>query len=143
MELWSQLPARSGRRTARAKSRIFYFEHNKGCDRAVDAALLIASLEELLESVISVGWNFNATPLELDNDHSSDDDEFELTLDSDSEEWDEECVSLAPEGDLEVNKCRPFYIEEKQTHGTLHVGSHRWPCINPSQSNDQIKPRAG
>jgi hypothetical protein len=60
MEVSSQLPARSGGERARAKSRIFYFEHNKCRDRAIDAALLIASLEELFESVISVGWNCNA-----------------------------------------------------------------------------------
>jgi hypothetical protein len=79
---------------------IFSFEHNKPGDSSIAVALLIASWDGSLESIICVGRNFNETPLELDNDDSSDDDEFELTLDSYSEEWDDECLSLALEGDL-------------------------------------------
>jgi hypothetical protein len=57
------------------------------------------------ESVVSPGWDFNDMRLELDRDDLSDDDESELILDSGSEEWDEECLNLASEGDLEVNRC--------------------------------------
>jgi hypothetical protein len=84
----------------RAEWRIFYLEHNKPCDRAISAALLRASREELSESVVSAGWHFNERPLELDRDDSMDGDEFELTLDSDSEEWGAECLNLPPEEDL-------------------------------------------
>jgi hypothetical protein len=50
--------------------------------------------------MISTDWTFNETPLGLGAHDPLDDDEFELTLDSDSEEWDEKCLNLAPEMDL-------------------------------------------
>jgi hypothetical protein len=67
----------------------------------------------LSESVISAGWNLNKRPLELNHDDSLHDDEFELTLDSDSEEWDEECLDNAPEGDLWANEYQPSLTSGK------------------------------
>jgi hypothetical protein len=54
----------------------------------------------LSDAAISAGWNFEETPIELDSDDSSDDEEFQLTLDSESDEWEEACLDLAPEEDL-------------------------------------------
>jgi hypothetical protein len=39
---------------------------------------MIISSNELSDSVIAAGWNFDETPAELDSDDSSDDEEFEL-----------------------------------------------------------------
>jgi hypothetical protein len=50
---------------------------------------LIVSWNELSDSAIAAGWNFDETPAELDSDDSSNDEEFELDLNSDSDEWDE------------------------------------------------------
>jgi hypothetical protein len=48
------------------------------CDTETAAAPLIASWNELSDSLIAAGWNFDETPAELDSDDSSDDEEFEL-----------------------------------------------------------------
>jgi hypothetical protein len=49
--------------------------------------LLITSWNELSDSVIAAGWNFDETLVELDSDDSSDNEEFKLDLNSDSDEW--------------------------------------------------------
>jgi hypothetical protein len=41
-------------------------------------ALLIASWNELSDSAIAAGWNFDETPAELDSNDSSDHEEFQL-----------------------------------------------------------------
>jgi hypothetical protein len=74
---------------SKAKWRNHYFEHNSPCDTETAVALLAASWNELSDSVIAAGWNFDKTPAELDSDDSSDDEEFEVDLNSDSDEWDE------------------------------------------------------
>jgi hypothetical protein len=43
----------------RAKWRSHYFEHNSPCDTETAASLLIASWNELPDSVIAAGWNFD------------------------------------------------------------------------------------
>jgi hypothetical protein len=70
----------------------------------VAAALLIASWVELSDSVISAAWDFDEIPAELDRDDSSDDDEFELALDSNSDSPDENASDCGSEDDLETNK---------------------------------------
>jgi hypothetical protein len=77
------------RSKGRVKWRSYYFEYNSRCDTQTAAALLIASWNELSDSVIAAGWNFDEPPAELDSDDSSDDEEFKLNLNSDSDEWDE------------------------------------------------------
>jgi hypothetical protein len=63
----------------------------------------------------SLRWlEFNETPVELDSYNSSDDNEFALSLDSDSEEWDEECFNLASEEDPEANKRSHFQLDDTQ-----------------------------
>jgi hypothetical protein len=52
--------------------------HNSPCNAETAAALVIASRNEILDSVIATGWNFDEMPAELDSDDSSDDEEFEL-----------------------------------------------------------------
>jgi hypothetical protein len=52
--------------------------HNSPCDTETVAALLIASWNELSDSVIAAGWNCDEIPAELDSDDSSDDEKFEL-----------------------------------------------------------------
>jgi hypothetical protein len=79
----------------RAKWRRFYFEHGRACDRTIAAGLLIASWEELSNAAISARWHFDETP------NCSAFPELESTpLDSESDEWDEACLDLAPEEDL-------------------------------------------
>jgi hypothetical protein len=81
----------------RAKQWRFYIDPHKFCDMLVAESLLAESCGELSESVISTGWTFNETPVELDSDDSSDGDEFALSLNSESEECDQECFNLASE----------------------------------------------
>jgi hypothetical protein len=52
--------------------------HDSPCDTETAAALVITSWNELSDSVITSGWDFDETPAELDSDDSSDDEEFEL-----------------------------------------------------------------
>jgi hypothetical protein len=52
--------------------------HSSPCDTETAAALLIASWNELSDSVIDTGWNFDETPAELDSDDSSDDEKCKL-----------------------------------------------------------------
>jgi hypothetical protein len=87
----------------RAKWRRFYSEHSKPGDREV-AALLKASWEALSDSVISATWDFDEVPAELDSDDSSDDDEFELALDSNRHGRDENASDRVSEDDPETNK---------------------------------------
>jgi hypothetical protein len=70
----------------------------------VAAALLRASWEELSDSVISAAWDFDEVPAELDGDDSSDDDEFELALDSNSDGPDENAFDRVSEDDPSTNK---------------------------------------
>jgi hypothetical protein len=83
----------------RAKQWRFYFDPHKSCDRLVAGNLLAESWGELSKSVISTGWTFNETLVELDSDDSSDGDELALSLNSETEECDQECFNLASEED--------------------------------------------
>jgi hypothetical protein len=96
------------RSKGRAKWRTYYFERNNPCDTQTAAALLIASSDELSDSVIATGWNFNETPTELDGDDSPDDREFELDLYSDSDEWDEDYPGQSAQNDPLGNKYRLY-----------------------------------
>jgi hypothetical protein len=54
-------------------------------------ALWPASEEELLDSFLSAGWNFNETPAELGSDN-----------------WDEDLSDNGSEHDIGINKHWPF-----------------------------------
>jgi hypothetical protein len=92
----------------RAKWRRSNLEQSNRCDRETAAALLIASWEELSDSVVSAAWDFDEPSAELDSDDSSDDDEFDLTLDSNSDGLDAESSDCAAEEDLETSKQAPL-----------------------------------
>jgi hypothetical protein len=110
---------------AKSKRRNFSFKHGRSCDKIIAVGLLIASWQELSDSAISAGWNFDETPIELDSDDSSDDESFVLILDSDSDEWDDTCSNLTSEEDLEVNNHEPFRFEERQIRCKKQFRCHR------------------
>jgi hypothetical protein len=78
----------------------FIFEQSNCCDRETAAALFIASWEELSDSVVSAAWDFDEPSAELDSDDSSDDDKFDLMLDSNRDGLDAESSDCAVEEDL-------------------------------------------
>jgi hypothetical protein len=80
------------------KRRRFYFDHRgAACTREIATALLLESWQEVSDSLILAGWDFDETLRKLDDLDSSDNDEFVLRMmavsddDELSNSWLEEC----------------------------------------------------
>jgi hypothetical protein len=73
----------------KAKWRIYFNDHyGVKCTKEIGAALLLASWDELSESCVSAGWDFDEPPEENDDESDDSDDDFELGMTTSSEDED-------------------------------------------------------